>query len=116
MAEIDRQALRIFTEKYYWWAPQETALSEPETLIAQVVNAGRYDDLEMLSSQLGALTLQEILESTDVDHFRPRAWAYWHLRLDLGNVDRLTQVPADESADRSVPSSTSSSSSGKPPV
>lgn len=65
----------------------------PEHVIAQTMNMGDYDDLLVLSEQIGDGRLREVLRHAEIGQFNERSWAYWHYRLDMARPGMLPPLP-----------------------
>ena len=66
--------------KYIWW--QEPHLRE-ERFIAQVMNIGDFDDVQILLRHAGEEKFRRALRFAEPGWFNARSWSYWHLRLGL---------------------------------
>lgn len=94
MGEIDRDILKRLAAKYIWWKTPEEAVAMPERVIAQVMNIGDYDDVQLLANQIGDDALREVLGHAEIGQFSERSWAYWHYRLGLASVDCVPPLPS----------------------
>lgn len=93
MDSIDRNALKPFACKYVWWKTPEEAVAMPERVIAQVMNIGDYDDVQVLADQVGDEVLRDVLKNAVIGQFNERSWIYWHYRLGLAEVDQVPPMP-----------------------
>lgn len=91
MGHIDRDTLQRLAAKYIWWKVPDEAVRQPERVVAQVMNIGDYDDVQMLIAQVGDEYLREVLAHAEIGQFSGRSWFYWHYRLGLAAPG---QVPA----------------------
>lgn len=98
MGQIDRDTLRHFAAKYIWWKAPEEALQQPERVVAQVMNIGDYDDVQILVSQADDDYLREVLVSAEIGQYSPRSWAYWHYRLGLAVPGMVPPMPRRRTA------------------
>jgi len=94
MDSINPQFLRKMAKKYIWWKTPDGAIVSPAHVVAQVMNIGDFDDVQMLASHMGESYLREILQKAEAGQFNERPWSYWHYRLGLtisvpGNVPAL---------------------------
>jgi hypothetical protein len=94
MNPADAIRLRPLARKYVWWKTPGEALSQPDRVIAQVMNLGDYADVQQLASQLGDQALRDVLVHAEAGQFNERSWAYWHYRLGLADVDRVPPLPS----------------------
>jgi hypothetical protein len=51
MHQIDRKILKRLATKYIWWKTPDEALQQPERVVAQVMDIGDYEDVQMLAAQ-----------------------------------------------------------------
>jgi len=93
MQTIDRTGLAFFASKYIWWKSVDEALSQPERVVAQIMNIGDFDDIQNLETLLGAEVLAHVLIHAEIGQFTPRSWSYWHYRLGLSDVDEVPPLP-----------------------
>ena len=93
MARINRDILRYFAAKYIWWKTPDEALRQPERVVAQVMNIGDYDDVQILVSEAGEEYLREVLGRAEIGQYNARSWAYWHYRLGMADPGRIPAMP-----------------------
>ena len=93
MARINRDILRYFAAKYIWWKTPDEALRQPERVVAQVMNIGDYDDVQILVSEVGEEYLREVLGRAEIGQYNARSWAYWHYRLGMADPGRVPAMP-----------------------
>ncbi len=66
----------------------------PERVIAQAMNIGSYDDLQVLSAEVGDAYLRDVLSHAEIGEFNERSWSYWHYRLGLTSPgDEIPAMP-----------------------
>ena len=83
----------FFANKYVWWKTPDEALEMPDRVIAQVMDIGDYDDVQLLAHQVGDDVLRAVLTHAQAGQFSPRSWVYWHYRLGLATVDQVPPMP-----------------------
>ncbi len=88
-----QEQMRALASKYIWLKTPEEASALPERVIAQVMNIGDYDDVQMLVKLVGDEVLREVLVSSEAGQFNERSWSYWHYRLGLAKVDEVPPLP-----------------------
>lgn len=93
MGQIDRKTLRYLAGKYIWWKTPDEALQQPERVVAQVMDIGDYDDVQLLADQADATYLREVLVNGEIGQYSPRSWAYWHYRLGLAAPGQVPPLP-----------------------
>lgn len=85
--------LTPLARKYVWWKTPEEAVSQPERVIAQVMNIGDFEDARALHIAVGDAVLTDVLRHAEIGQFSPRSWAYWHYRLGLARPEQLPPMP-----------------------
>lgn len=90
---LDAELLQRFARKYIWWKKPEEAAAQPRRVVAQVMNIGDYDDVQILVHQAGIQYLREVLARAEAGQFDARSWTYWHYRLDLSNPGEVPPLP-----------------------
>lgn len=98
MKQVDRETLKQFAAKYVWWKTPEVAVRQPERVVAQVMNIGDYDDVQLLAAHVGDDYLHEVLTRAEIGQFNARSWAYWHYRLGLAKPGRVPAMPRRRTA------------------
>ena len=99
------ESLRPLAEKYIWWKTADEALKTPQRLLAQVMNIGDYDDVQVMANLMGDEPLKEALMSAQAGQFNARSWHYWHYRLGLANLSRVPPLPVRQFSAPSVQAS-----------
>jgi len=93
MREHDEEILKQLPRRYIWWKSPERALRSPQRIIAQVMNLGDYEDVQLLANQLGDEALRKALKNAEAGQFNGRSWAYWHYRLGLSELRDVPPMP-----------------------
>jgi hypothetical protein len=93
MGQIDRDTLKRLARKYIWWKAPEESLQQPERVVAQVMDIGDYDDLQMLAALAGDEYLREVIARAEIGQYSARSWAYWHYRLGLAVPGQVPSLP-----------------------
>lgn len=93
MRTADSALLEPLARKYIWWKAPGEAMTQPDRVIAQVMNIGDYADVQQLAVNLGDAALRAVLTHAEIGQFNPRSWAYWHYRLGLAQVDCVPPMP-----------------------
>jgi len=86
-------ALLPFARRYIWWKTPAEALEYPERVVAQVMNLGDHRDVEAMARLVGDAVLRVVLVHAGAGQFGARAWAYWHYRLGLAELERVPPLP-----------------------
>lgn len=91
MPHPDPELLKRLAARYIWWKTPEEALEVPERIVAQVMDIGDFDDVQVLADAVGDEYLRQVVLHAEAGMFSGRSWAYWHYRLGLANPgDDLT--------------------------
>ena len=85
--------LKRLASKYIWWKTPDEAVDMPDHVMAQVMNIGDYDDVQILANQVGEEGLRDVIARAQAGWFNPRSWAYWHYRLGLAIVEQVPPLP-----------------------
>ncbi|HEX3821753.1 MAG TPA: hypothetical protein VHW45_15575 [Candidatus Sulfotelmatobacter sp.] len=94
MGQLKDETMKELARKYVWWKSPDEALRAPQRIIAQVMNVGDYDDVQMLANHLGPEALREALNHAEAGQFDKRSWTYWHYRLGLAELGEVPPVPS----------------------
>lgn len=93
MPHLDQDLLKRFAEKYVWWKTPDEAVEMPGRVVAQVMNIGDYDDVQLLVQQVGEEMLRDVLIHAEIGQFSERSWNYWHYRLNLAAPEQVPPLP-----------------------
>lgn len=80
--------------KYVWWKRPSEAVSQPQRVIAQVMDIGDYADVQRLAEIAGDAVLREALIHAEAGQFSERSWSYWHYRLGMSAPGKVPPMPA----------------------
>lgn len=94
MGQLDQEALKQLAGKYIWWKTPDEAVAMPERVVAQVMNIGDYDDVQVLAHRVGDEYLRDVLSHAEIGQFSIRSWVYWHYRLGLAAPGHVPPLPA----------------------
>lgn len=90
---VDPMLLLPYAAKYCWWKRPQEAVLFPALVIAQVMNIGTFADIAALLAAVGEAAFRDVLLHAEPGQFTPRAWAYWHYRFGLAEVDQVPALP-----------------------
>lgn len=76
MGQIDLDTLKNLASRYIWWKTPDEAATMPERVLAQVMNIGDYDDVQLMARKVGDETLRHVLTHAEAGQFNERSWAY----------------------------------------
>lgn len=93
LGKIDPDALKKLARKYIWWKTPEEAIAVPQRAIAQVMNIGDFDDIQMLARLVGDEVLCAVLKYAEAGQFEEWSWTYWHYRLGLAELEQYPPLP-----------------------
>lgn len=75
--------------RYVWWESQEWAIKHPVELLASIMDAGTWEDIQLVRHLVGDDNLKKALAAAPPGYFHPRSWDYWHLKLNLLPIPAL---------------------------
>lgn len=96
MSEYSREQLEFLKEKagYIWWETTNEALKEPKRLLAHIMDYGLLIEVDNLEKFFSKEQLIEVIKTAEAGYFGPKAWSFWHHRLDLvGPSDMVPKRP-----------------------
>ena len=93
MLQVAPDVLKSLARKYVWWKTPDEACAMPERVIAQVMNLGDFEDVQLLASHVGDDVLRDVLVHAQAGQFNERSWHYWHYRLGLAEVGHVPALP-----------------------
>ena len=93
MGQTDLDVLKSLARKTIWWKTPEDAITLPDRVIAQVMQLGDFDDIQLLAECVGDSVLGDVLTHAGAGQFDERSWAYWHYRLGLAELEQLPPLP-----------------------
>ncbi|MFN9621458.1 MAG: hypothetical protein ACK587_01260 [Cyanobacteriota bacterium] len=91
-AELD-DLLRPMAAQLIWWQPVDVSLSNPDRVIAQVLELGTFEAGQRLLQVLGERRLAQVLQRAEAGWFSPRSWNYWQQKLGLAHSGAVPQLP-----------------------
>jgi hypothetical protein len=83
-----------FVRKYLWWWDSERPIDDAHRVIAQVMDIGTFEDVQELRTLAGDDALREALIAAKPGEFSPRSWNYWHLMLEVADLDDVPPLPS----------------------
>lgn len=95
MQQSNPTVLASLAKKYIWWKSLSEAMQYPERIIAQVMNIGDYDDIQLLMSSVDKECLTKILKAAEIGQFNEKSWHYWHYRLGLSKLGQVPDLPSN---------------------
>lgn len=75
--------LSVMAERYIWWKQADEALTQPNRVIAQVMEIGSTDDVILLLKKFQPLDLANVLSVAEQGWFSPKSWKFWHNYCEL---------------------------------
>jgi hypothetical protein len=93
MKPLKIEVLLRWAAKYIWWKTPEEAVRRPERIVAQIMNIGDYDDVQVLVREVDEEYLRELLRRAEAGQFNEKSWSYWHYRLGLCEPGRVPALP-----------------------
>ena len=93
MTHPDREMLKRFAARYMWWKTPEEAIEKPERVVAQEMDIGDFDDVQVLAEAVGDEYLRHVIANAEAGTFSKKSWAYWHYRLGLTKPGQVIALP-----------------------
>ena len=87
MQAQETERLRPLAARYVWWKTADDALRYSERVVAQVMNVGAFEDVQLLSQIVSEKVLRGVLRHAEAGEFTPRSWHYWPYRLGLSRPE-----------------------------
>ncbi len=78
-------------KRYVWWESPQWACEHPTIFLANVMNLGNWDDIQLVRQLLGDQVLKNALQEAPPGYFNYRAWDYWHLKFNINPIPPLPQ-------------------------
>lgn len=91
--DLPQENLLPFVKKYLWWWSPEAPIEDIHPLIAQVMDIGTFEDVQKLRQLAGDDALRQALKEARPGEFSPRSWEYWHLMLEVAELDHVPTLP-----------------------
>lgn len=76
--ELDKLA-----KKYIWWERPEWAYTHPQVFLANLMNIGAWEDIQLGRKILGDELFKQALIEAPPGYFSYRSWDFWHLKFNL---------------------------------
>jgi hypothetical protein len=90
-ALTENSKLESLAKKYIWWEKPEWAYNHPEIFLANLMNLGKWEDIQLARNILGDALLKQALLEAPPGYFNYRSWDYWHLKFDISPIPPLPQ-------------------------
>lgn len=85
--------LREFAKRYLGASAVDLADTNPDKVVAAVMNSGIANDTVRLTTAVGPDILKTVLQQARPGIFTALAWRHWHLKLGLAQADRIPSLP-----------------------
>lgn len=92
------RAVALLAAKYIWWKSVDAALEYSDRVIAQVMNLGAFEDVQLLCQIVGEEEMRGVLARAEAGQFTARSWHYWHYRLGLSQPGHVPPLPIRRTA------------------
>jgi hypothetical protein len=83
--------LEVLVKRYVWWETPEWAYNHPEIFLANLMNLGKWEDIQLIRRLLGDKILKQVLTQAPPGYFNHRSWDYWHLKFNISPIPPLPQ-------------------------
>ncbi len=81
--------LKQLARRYVWWNTPEWALKHVNILLANIMNLGNWDDIQLLRKTMGDEALKQVLRRAPAGYFNYRSWDYWHIKFGIRPIPPL---------------------------
>ena len=81
--------LKMLCQRYVWWETPEWACKHPTILLANLMNTGTWEDIQLARKLLSDPLLKQALLEAPPGYFSYRSWDYWHLKFGLTPIPPL---------------------------
>lgn len=75
--------------RYVWWDTVDWAYAHPAVFLANVMDLGNWDDIQVLRHDVGDSVLKMVLIHAASGYFHPRSWDYWHVKFGINPIPDL---------------------------
>jgi hypothetical protein len=79
--------------RYIWWQTPEASIKDLHRLIAQIMDVGTLEDIQLVASVLGKRRMVDVLNRARPGWFHPKSWAFWHTALKRTSPGRIPPIP-----------------------
>lgn len=70
-------------QRYIWWKKPELSITQPNRVLAQVMELGTMDDARTLINLFSKDEIQDVLRNAEIGWFSPKSWNHWHRYCNL---------------------------------
>lgn len=70
-------------KRYVWWESVDWSYAHPLVFLANVMNLGSWEDIQLLRAMIGDDSLIFVLKQAPPGSFSYRSWDYWHAKLGI---------------------------------
>jgi len=87
---VDQDQLKNVARGLFWWQPPEVSLKNSRRFLAQVMNLGSWDELQLVKKAYDWDAFKDALLHAEAGWFDPRSWALWHhvFGLEVGPMPK----------------------------
>lgn len=83
------QQLDQLAKRYIWWNSLDWAYAHPTIFLANIMDIGNWDDIQMLRKMVGDTLLKQVLLNASAGYFHQRSWDYWHVKFGIKPIPSL---------------------------
>lgn len=85
------EPLNQLIKRYVWWETVAWGYAHPKIFLANIMNLGSWDDLQLLRQLIGDAPLKITLQDAPSGYFNYRSWDYWHHKFNLLPIPLLPE-------------------------
>lgn len=78
-------------QRYVWWDTIDWAYAHPAVFLANVMDLGSWDDIQIIRHEVGDSVLKTVLLHAAAGYFHERSWDYWHVKFGINPIPALPQ-------------------------
>ena len=80
--QVGRQ-LEPIARELFWWQTPEDSLANSRRFLAQVMNLGTWEQIQMAKKAFDWNEFRDALVTAEAGWFEPRSWSLWHHAFGL---------------------------------
>jgi len=89
-----QELLRRMAHRYIWWDTPEASIKDLHRVIAQIMDVGTLEDIQLVAAVLGKRRMVDVLNRARPGWFHPKSWAFWHTALKRTSPGRIPPIPS----------------------
>ena|SRR3989338_2335693 len=81
--------LQSLANRYVWWEGPAWAYQHPTVFLANLMEMGTWEDIQIVRKILGDEVLKQVLKEAPPGYFHYRSWDYWHHKFHMTPIPPL---------------------------